>query len=543
MKETPVVLGVLATVLALGAGPAMAQTTPSPIQQSILLAAPAVVLIETNATIRVELDDQLYGGRVVRRYNLPVGLGSGFAVNSDGTIVTANHIVEANERSLRRSAVERMFAPDRRLALIRAADSLDYARRLARINRASRDCLAGTTCDFTVRETRRVYLASRQGREEGRLESFLATMRGSASNAATDVAVIKITPDDELPTVALADTARTLTQGDEIYALGYPETARGARGATRPQPRQAQFVGESTQGGTRTLGVDGDFENGMSGGPAVDATGRVIGLVSFVVLQRSGESGTEHLRTIDDIRAGLADAGARPARGTVDTDFTEGMNRLWKRWYTDAQDPLRSALDAVPGHIQARDALAVARRNAGTDLDESPSVQDEGFPWWGWVLIALGVLAVLAGLAYALLRGRGRPKPAEAAPVGASVPERGRTVISTRPSATSEPTLVIREGPGAGQRFAIKTDTLVGREDADVILDDAEVSRRHALIRPVNGRFEISDLRSANGTRVNGSPVDGVQYLADGDVIELGRTKIAVELPSGTATSHRLDQS
>jgi pSer/pThr/pTyr-binding forkhead associated (FHA) protein len=65
--------------------------------------------------------------------------------------------------------------------------------------------------------------------------------------------------------------------------------------------------------------------------------------------------------------------------------------------------------------------------------------------------------------------------------------------------------------------------TRLGRGlSADVHLDDASVSRRHARIVERGGRAVVLDDRSMNGTWVNGKRVDAAM-LSDGDEIALGR--------------------
>jgi signal transduction histidine kinase len=56
-----------------------------------------------------------------------------------------------------------------------------------------------------------------------------------------------------------------------------------------------------------------------------------------------------------------------------------------------------------------------------------------------------------------------------------------------------------------------------------VQLDDNEVSRRHAEIRRVEGRFVVGDLKSSNGTYVNNRKVERAD-LTSGDQIQIGRT-------------------
>ena len=59
----------------------------------------------------------------------------------------------------------------------------------------------------------------------------------------------------------------------------------------------------------------------------------------------------------------------------------------------------------------------------------------------------------------------------------------------------------------------------------DLRLDDASVSRRHALIVRGQGGVRILDDRSFNGTIVNGHRVDQTD-LRSGDVIDVGRVRL-----------------
>ena len=61
-------------------------------------------------------------------------------------------------------------------------------------------------------------------------------------------------------------------------------------------------------------------------------------------------------------------------------------------------------------------------------------------------------------------------------------------------------------------------------------LDDANVSRKHAEIRPSGGSWTVRDLGSTNGVKVNGRRIEGAQSLKPGDVIELGTSHATFEL-------------
>jgi hypothetical protein len=98
------------------------------------------------------------------------------------------------------------------------------------------------------------------------------------------------------------------------------------------------------------------------------------------------------------------------------------------------------------------------------------------------------------------------------------------------------PTLVFQEGPLAGRRIELDGELIVGREDASLTIEDPEISRQHAAIRPVDGGFEIEDLGSRNGTHVNGSRIEGATRLGGGDSIKLGQSVIAFEAARGPET-------
>jgi FHA domain len=62
----------------------------------------------------------------------------------------------------------------------------------------------------------------------------------------------------------------------------------------------------------------------------------------------------------------------------------------------------------------------------------------------------------------------------------------------------------------------------IGREQTStIVIDSAFVSKSHAIIRYVAGQYQVEDLKSANGTRVNGQPI-AMSVLAPGDVLEVG---------------------
>ena len=69
--------------------------------------------------------------------------------------------------------------------------------------------------------------------------------------------------------------------------------------------------------------------------------------------------------------------------------------------------------------------------------------------------------------------------------------------------------IAVLQGKASGQIFEInKVRTIIGRADCDVILDDPEASRQHASLEILGSRVVVSDLKSTNGTFVDGRQID-----------------------------------
>ena len=71
--------------------------------------------------------------------------------------------------------------------------------------------------------------------------------------------------------------------------------------------------------------------------------------------------------------------------------------------------------------------------------------------------------------------------------------------------------------------FGEKTTLTIGRDAAnDIVLDVPQVSRFHAQLERVGRRYRVRDLRSTNGTFVNGETVEGDSWLQTDDRVRIG---------------------
>ncbi len=124
---------------------------------------------------------------------------------------------------------------------------------------------------------------------------------------------------------------------------------------------------------------------------------------------------------------------------------------------------------------------------------------DVGGPLWPW-LAGLGALVLAGGGVFAALRA-GRPGE-----------------------------LCVKSGALAGRRFPLRGSklTIGAQEGNDIVLSTPFVSSHHAEVLIRGKRVELRDLRSKNGTRVNGKSVSAAP-IEPGDRIEVADVELVYE--------------
>lgn len=124
-------------------------------------------------------------------------------------------------------------------------------------------------------------------------------------------------------------------------------------------------------------------------------------------------------------------------------------------------------------------------------------------------------------------RPQQQPAAWAAAPAPAAAPPRA---AAPRPPVNVPPgTVAVIDVEGRAYPVS-KAVTVIGRGvDADVVLDDAGVSRRHAEIHLLDGKLRLVDLGSTNGTYLDGERVHAGP-IANGSTITMGRSRLTIHL-------------
>jgi DNA-binding SARP family transcriptional activator len=121
---------------------------------------------------------------------------------------------------------------------------------------------------------------------------------------------------------------------------------------------------------------------------------------------------------------------------------------------------------------------------------------------------------------------------------GAALTTRKRGVFAPEPTTSS---IVLPQSAAGrlrdqnGRHYPLTgAITRIGRfTDNDIVLDDTDVSRHHAVITDTGTGYVMTDLRSTNGIEVQGHRIRGSATLAEGDRIRIGGYDFIFEIRPG----------
>ncbi|HEY6284597.1 MAG TPA: FHA domain-containing protein, partial [Ktedonobacteraceae bacterium] len=114
-------------------------------------------------------------------------------------------------------------------------------------------------------------------------------------------------------------------------------------------------------------------------------------------------------------------------------------------------------------------------------------------------------------------------------------PDGDRTMLRSTGGSQGIGMVRIEEGKEPGRIYEVRKESLsIGRSrESDIFLEDLAVSRLHASIISLgNNNYALRDEGSANGTKVNGQPVNKYQPypLQDGDHIGVGEHELVFQV-------------
>ena len=211
----------------------------------------------------------------------------------------------------------------------------------------------------------------------------------------------------------------------------------------------------------------------------------------------------------------------------------DNTNRLFGAFYVQLDDPAKGKEFAF-SLKQTLDGWALVRWQDEQEICSPLAATPAEMAFWNpnpkvdfWDdLVPMDGQALTSWLAAPVLAAQAPvPLPAAAIPVPPS-----QVLVSLPTMVAQAPTWHLVVQPG-GQTLALTDELSIGREqDNDLRLDDQKLSRHHAVIEAAGKGWQVRDLGSTNGTGVNGQRISAPFLLKLGDIIELGDTRLTLEL-------------
>jgi predicted Zn finger-like uncharacterized protein len=125
-------------------------------------------------------------------------------------------------------------------------------------------------------------------------------------------------------------------------------------------------------------------------------------------------------------------------------------------------------------------------------------------------------------------RSQEKPKVVEATETS-PLPDRSTGSVSGGPKMPvgRRLSLAVISGNDAGTVYRIeKPRVTLGRSGADFVLNDTEASRQHAVVEVRDALVQLEDLKSTNGTLIDGERITEMRELADKSEFQIGATTI-----------------
>ena len=339
------------------------------------------------------------------------GVGTGAFVSANGDILTADHVVDIARSSLDTEIFQSPTSAADIADALNGASCVHFAQPVT-----ASDVEAGIVQYDNIpfhtqySDPQRVvwrstdYSGPSTGSDAQDLISSLmsaphfdATVNSSSSFEQNDLALLHVDLSDT-PSIQLADSGAVATE-DTLTILGFPGNGDVSTNATDLLIPSVNTVSVSAikrgPNGSPLIQVSGNVEHGDSGGPALDSTGAIVGVVSFGGTDFPGA--TAFLRASDNAKTLIQAAGVNPSAGA----FQQGWQKAFAdyaasysgHWHAAARE-----LDALSARYPSFAGIRPYRDYADTAARAEPVSNPHAV-----ALVILGGSALLLLLAFALV--------------------------------------------------------------------------------------------------------------------------------------------
>ncbi len=391
--------------LLVGNGVVKGVSTPDDSARLAALVRPSVVMILNNFCAQAKFSDKAYPFCLAQA-------GSGFFVHQDGYIATNGHVVSnlpetsifyavttgrlddlltdsllAYYSTLAGAPVERIVVETKvKEAHTKKETIYQVAGLIGQMYKKNLITLEAAESHFFVQLGNTPIQLSKTGVNVG---SGIVTASLVASDYAepdptlgfttSDVALLKIngTNFPALPLGKMAD----IGVGSGLLLVGYPGVVMGSSSvlldtSANVEPTFTKGVVSAfkqAKGNKKNLiQTDASINHGNSGGPAVSADGKVVGLATYGLTPDEGGGNYNFLRDIADLKDLMLKNNLTEDSGNTYSVWKSGLNNYWISYFKLAKTDFEKVLSLYPDHPTARRYLQETISKIGGVEDRTP---------------------------------------------------------------------------------------------------------------------------------------------------------------------------
>lgn len=361
-----------------------------PVVRQVDIARPAIVRIITTIDAHLSVRFASNSAPVAfprdhDHYSLRLS-GSGAFISSHGDILTASHVVSPeHDESMKEYLYE-----------LAAQDIADY------INANYQVTQPFTAADVVINLESGLF-PSTEAYEKPESEVYLSTAYTGVLNANSvseiapnyhavvdeikgqlafeegDVAIVHVGGMDDMPSIVLGDSSDVVEQ-DNLTIIGFPGNGDLDNSPTNLLTSSINKVYvsaiKSIRQGVPVIQVGGNVEHGDSGGPALDDSGNIVGIVSFGLIDANNPGQTAFLQVSNNARKLIERAGIDVQPGTFERAWVQAFNDYASsaagHWHRAAQE-LNDLLQHYKGFLGAAAYLDYAQEQAEHEQLPAPS--------------------------------------------------------------------------------------------------------------------------------------------------------------------------
>lgn len=384
--------------------------------------------------------------------------GTGFIVTEDGYALTNAHVVKKSEDDLRlqmayQAGGEFLTADLNRFEEYIGIDlSEEYENIFLETTASLYDQYMTVS---SPKSDSQMYMVNVDGKLSDPIDCELVEVGDPIDimdESGKDVAVIKVNQKN-LPTVAVGDDS-DLKDGEQAIALGYPSVATFDPNFDLtnidPTLTQGTISSQKTmEGGWKVIQTDATISGGSSGSPLFNSKGEAIGINTFGATElneQTGEAETQpgynYAIPATVAREFLDKANVDAQLGPLTVKYHEAVDLYEDEHYQAAKEKFQAIDEANSDYPYVDEYIENSTGKINDGLDKPTS----SVPSWLWiVLIAAGVVLVLGGGGFLVMKSRGKKQAAATAGVSATV----GAAVATEPEPVAQPEPAIEPEPAA----------------------------------------------------------------------------------------------